>query len=71
MPDCNDLDNGKYHNAKACPLAISHESNRDCLIMNVREPEITSVTELTDKELTQQWKNIDYGRSKNTFTKCL
>ena len=35
--------------AKACPLAIGHESNRDCLIMNVSEPEITSVTDLTDK----------------------
>ncbi|KKG34764.1 group II intron reverse transcriptase/maturase [Methanosarcina mazei] len=32
--------------------------------MNVREPEITSVTELTDKELTQQWKNIDWKRVK-------
>jgi RNA-directed DNA polymerase len=47
---------------KACPLAIGHESNRDCLIMNVREPGITSVTDLTDKELAQQWKTIDWKR---------
>ncbi|KKG42182.1 hypothetical protein DU54_10745, partial [Methanosarcina mazei] len=32
--------------------------------MNVREPEITSVTDLTDKELTQQWKIIDWKRVK-------
>ena len=30
--------------------------------MNVREPEITSVTDLTDKELTQLWKTIDWER---------
>ena len=54
----------KYLNAKACPLAIGHESNRDCLIMNVREPEITSVTDLTDKELAQKWKTIDWKRVK-------
>lgn len=52
----------KYLNAKACLLAIGHESNRDCLIMNVRDPEITSVTDLTDKELAQQWKTIDWKR---------
>ena len=39
-----------YLNAKACLLAIGHESNRDCLIMNVSDPEITSVTDLTDKD---------------------
>lgn len=64
---CNrGLEGGKnsYLNVKACPLAIGHESNRDCLIMNVREPEITSVTDLTDKELTQQWKSIDWKRVK-------
>ena len=32
--------------------------------MNVRKPEITSVTDLTDKELTQQWKSIDWKRVK-------
>jgi RNA-directed DNA polymerase len=32
--------------------------------MNVREPEITSVTDLTDKELTQLWKTIDWKRVK-------
>jgi RNA-directed DNA polymerase len=37
-------------NAKACPLALGHESNSDCLIMNVSDPEITSVTDLTDKD---------------------
>ena len=30
--------------------------------MSVREPEITSVTDLTDKELAQQWKTIDWKR---------
>jgi RNA-directed DNA polymerase len=32
--------------------------------MNVRDPEITSVTDLTDKELTQRWKCIDWKRVK-------
>jgi RNA-directed DNA polymerase len=32
--------------------------------MNVREPEITSVTDLTDSELSQQWKNIPWKRVK-------
>ncbi|WP_048048088.1 reverse transcriptase N-terminal domain-containing protein, partial [Methanosarcina mazei] len=32
--------------------------------MNVREPEITSVTDLTDKELTLRWKSIDWKRVK-------
>ena len=32
--------------------------------MNVREPEITSVTDLTDKERTQLWKTIDWKRVK-------
>jgi len=32
--------------------------------MNVREPEITSVTDPTDKELTQLWKTIDWKRVK-------
>jgi RNA-directed DNA polymerase len=32
--------------------------------MNVSEPEITSVTDLTDKELAQQWKTIDWNRAK-------
>lgn len=60
---CNGEYRGKkYLNAKACLLAIGHESNRDCLIMNVRDPEITSVTDLTDKELAQQWKTIDWKR---------
>ena len=59
-----DIEGKKMPHAKACPLAIGHESNRDCLIMNVREPEITSVTDLTDKELTQQWKSIDWKRVK-------
>ncbi len=31
--------------------------------MNVREPEITSVTDLTDKELTRQWKSIDWNKA--------
>ena len=31
--------------------------------MNVSEPEITSVTDLTDKELAQQWKTIDWNRA--------
>ena len=53
-----------YLNAKACLLAIGHESKRDCLIMNVSEPEITSVTDLTDEELTHQWKTIDWKRVK-------
>ena len=30
--------------------------------MNVREPEITSVTDLTDKELAHQWKTIDWKK---------
>jgi RNA-directed DNA polymerase len=62
---CNERYRGKkkkYLDVKACPLAIGHESNRDCLIMNVREPGITSVTDLTDKELAQQWKTIDWKR---------
>jgi len=53
-----------YLNTKACLLAIGHESKRDCLIMNVSEPEITSVTDLTDEELTHQWKTIDWKRVK-------
>jgi RNA-directed DNA polymerase len=53
-----------YLNAEACLLAIGRESNRDCLIMNVRAPEITSVTDLTNKELTQRWKDIDWKRVK-------
>jgi len=32
--------------------------------MSVREPEITSVTDLTDKELTQLWKTTDWKRIK-------
>jgi RNA-directed DNA polymerase len=32
--------------------------------MNVRNPEITSVTDLTDTELAQQWKNIPWKRVK-------
>ena len=32
--------------------------------MNVREPEITSVTALTDTELSQQWKSISWKRVK-------
>ena len=32
-------------------------------IMNVREPEITSVTDLTDKELANQWKSIDWNKA--------
>ena len=32
--------------------------------MSVREPEITSVTDLTDTELSQQWKNIPWKRVK-------
>ena len=32
--------------------------------MNVRKPEITSVTDLTNKELAQQWKTIDWKRAK-------
>ena len=32
--------------------------------MNVSEPEITSVTDLTDTELAQQWKNIAWKRVK-------
>ena len=31
--------------------------------MNVREPEITSVTDLTDKELAHQWKTIDWNKA--------
>jgi RNA-directed DNA polymerase len=31
--------------------------------MNVREPEITSVTDLTDKELTLEWKSIDWNKA--------
>ena len=34
--------------------------------MNVSEPEITSVTDLTDKELARQWKNIDWKRAEET-----
>lgn len=30
--------------------------------MNVREPEITSVTDLTDKELTHQWETVEWTR---------
>jgi len=45
-----DIEEKKYLDAKACPLAIGHESNRDCLIINVSDPEITSVTDLTDKD---------------------
>lgn len=33
--------------------------------MNVREPEITSVTDLTDNELASQWKTIDWNRVKD------
>ena len=32
--------------------------------MNVGEPEMTSVTDLTDKELSQQWKEIDWTNVK-------
>ena len=32
--------------------------------MNVREPEMTSVTDLTDKELASLWKSIDWNRVK-------
>ena len=31
-------------------------------IMNVSEPEMTSVTDLTDEELTNRWKKIDWNR---------
>ena len=34
--------------------------------MNVREPEITSVTDLTDKDLAQQWKTIDWNKAEET-----
>ena len=60
-----DIEEKNCLNAKACRLANGHESKRDCLIMNVREPEITSVTDLTDKELAQQWKTIDWKRVKD------
>ena len=30
--------------------------------MNVDVPEMTSVTDLTDKELTQQWNDIDWAK---------
>ena len=33
--------------------------------MNVREPEITTVTDLTDKELAKQWKTIDWKKVKD------
>jgi RNA-directed DNA polymerase len=33
--------------------------------MNVREPEITSVTDLTDDELASQWRSIDWKRVKD------
>ncbi|MGV8108111.1 group II intron reverse transcriptase/maturase [Methanospirillum sp.] len=34
--------------------------------MNVSEPEITSVTDLTDRELAHQWNNIDWKRAEET-----
>jgi len=34
--------------------------------MNVKEPEITSVTDLTDKELAHQWKTIDWKKAEET-----
>jgi RNA-directed DNA polymerase len=34
--------------------------------MNVREPEITSVTDLTDKELAHQWNTIDWNKAEET-----
>jgi RNA-directed DNA polymerase len=30
--------------------------------MNVSEPEITSVTDLTDRELSNRWKSVDWKR---------
>jgi len=50
----------KCSDAKACRLAIGHRSKRRCLIMNVSEPEMTSVTDLTDKELAQKWKETNW-----------
>jgi RNA-directed DNA polymerase len=32
--------------------------------MNVREPEITSVTDLTDRELAHQWNTIDWNKAR-------
>jgi len=60
MIPCNERYRGKKNTSmrKHAHLPIGHESNRDCLIMNVREPEITSVTDLTDKELTQHGKAL-------------
>ena len=31
--------------------------------MHVSEPEITSVTDLTDKELAHRWETIDWNRA--------
>lgn len=36
---------------------------RRLIIMNVREPEITKVTDLTDKELIRHWKSIDWNKA--------
>ncbi len=47
--------------AKACRLAIGHRSKRRCLIMNVSEPEMTSVTDLTDDELAMKWNETEWA----------
>jgi RNA-directed DNA polymerase len=51
----------KCLDAKACRLAIGHRSKRRCLIMNVSEPEMTSVTDLTDDELAMKWNETEWA----------
>ena len=51
----------KCLDAKACRLAIGHRSKRRCLIMNVSEPEMTSVTDLTDNELARKWDETEWA----------
>ncbi len=49
-------------------MLTCHRSRKQqrLFIMNVRKPEITLVTGLADKELTNQWNSIDWNRVEET-----
>ena len=59
--------NGEYRGSnfasirKYANLPAVTEAKRKCLITNVGEPEMTSVTDPTDRELTRQRKDIDWA----------
>jgi len=53
---------------KGANLPLVYRSEKDCTFANVREPEMHTSTDLTDKELSAMWKTIDWKQAEKVVS---